>query len=114
MSSIQPRLEAVLTVLRLPPSVQSVRTKCGDNILDAMVSHLLCQLIMGLCRVAHKTLLLLLVNERQRRRKSVDVNSSHSFLLACGGYGGQFLTKDPLHGNIQCLGLGLGLTLNAI
>lgn len=88
----------VLTILRLPPGLQSVGSERGDDVLDTMAAHLLRQLIIRLRRVTHKALLLLLVNERQRGgelRVNAEVNSSHSSLLALSGHGGHFLTTDP-------------------
>lgn len=53
----------VLTVLRLPPGLQSVGGERGDDVLDAMAARLLRQLIIRLHGVTCKALLLLLVNE---------------------------------------------------
>lgn len=54
----------VLTVLRLPPGLQSVGSERGDDVLDAMALRLLRQLIVRLRGVAREALLLLLVVER--------------------------------------------------
>lgn len=58
----------VLTVLRLPPGLQSVGSERGDDVLDAMALRLLRQLIVRLRGVAREALLLLLVVERWGRR----------------------------------------------
>lgn len=53
----------VLTVLGLPPGLQPVGGERGDDVLNAMVTRLLLQLIVRFRRVARKALCLLLVNE---------------------------------------------------
>lgn len=54
-----------LTVLRLPPGLQPVGGKGGDHVLDPVVAHRLRLLLVGLSRVAHKALFLLLVEDTQ-------------------------------------------------
>lgn len=58
-------MKLALTVLRLPPGLQPVGGEGGDHILDAMVAHLPRLLHVGLHRIAHKALFLLLVKDTQ-------------------------------------------------
>lgn len=58
------RRKLALTVLGLPPGLQSVGGEGGDHVLDPMVAHLRLVLV-GRHRIAHKALFLLLVNDTQ-------------------------------------------------
>lgn len=58
-----------LTILSLPPGLQSVRGKRSDDVLDAMAVGAIGQLVVELWRVAHKALLLLLVYETEGEEK---------------------------------------------
>lgn len=63
----------IVTVLGLPPGLQPVGTKCGDDVFNLVAVVVIGQLIViWCCWVAHKALLLLLVkkNKQTGRAKS--------------------------------------------
>lgn len=99
----------VLTILRLPPGLQSVGSERGDDVLDAMALGLLRQLIVRLRGVAHEALLLLLDVERWgggERGVNAEGNSKHSSLFT--DTGGYFLTTGLQDTKIDMLCPGEG------